>query len=156
MMRRTLPLAFLLAAACGEATGPKPRGPAVQTADLTGLYQGRGAGDEQSRLCMITRPEGSASFGIVAWGPGGSVCSGSGEAVRDGDSVELSMGGDEQCAIPATMHGTLLTLSENLSGNCAYYCSRGASFAGETFEKIGGTAPDAMRATDLVGDPLCY
>jgi hypothetical protein len=155
-MRRTLPLLLFLAAACGEATGPEPRGPAVQTADLTGLYEGRGAGAEQSRLCMITRPEGSASFGIVIWGPGGGVCSGSGEAVRDGDSVELDLGGDEQCAIPATMEGLRLTLSENVTGNCAYYCSQGASFAGEIFEKTGGSAQDAMRATDLVGDPLCY
>jgi hypothetical protein len=105
---------------------------------------------------MLATPAGSVAFGIVTWGQDGGVCSGSGEAVRDGDSLELNMGGDEQCAIRATMDGVRLTLSENLSGNCAYYCSRGASFAGETFVKTGGTAQDARRATDLVGDPLCY
>jgi hypothetical protein len=155
-MRVTFPLALLLAAACGDHTVPEPRGPVVQTADLTGLYEGQGAGDEKSRLCMIAQPAGGISFGIVTWGPGGGVCSGSGEAIREGDSVELTMGGDEQCAIPARLEGVRLTLSENVPGGCAYYCSRSASFAGGTFEKTGGTAQDAMRAADLAGDPLCY
>ncbi|HUG45947.1 MAG TPA: hypothetical protein VMK31_05480 [Sphingomicrobium sp.] len=155
MRRATLLLLFLAAACGGERTAPEPRKAAVQTAELTGLYEGPRTGSEQSRLCMIAQPSGSISFGIVAWGPDGGVCSGAGKAVRKGDRVELAMAGDEPCVIAATAEATRLTLPESVPDGCAYYCSPGSSFAGATFEKTGGTAKDALRAPDLVGDPLC-
>jgi hypothetical protein len=157
-MRWTLFLMIGLLAACGrEETGPEPQPRAqVQTAELTGLYESRGADDERSRLCMMDRNAGETLFGMVAWGPDGGVCSGAGTAVRDGDTIRLTMAGDEQCVIEASARGTELTFPATVSNGCSYYCSRDASFAGKVFDKTGGTAEDAMRATDLVGDPLCY
>jgi hypothetical protein len=155
-MRLTIILTIGLLSACGrEGTGPEPRRAAVQTANLTGLYEGAAMAGERSQLCMVPHDTGDTAFGIVVRAPGGGVCSGAGEAVREGDSVQLTMAGDEQCVIAATADGTRLTLADNGSPGCRYYCSRKASFAGEAFEKTGGTAEDAMRATDLVGDPLC-
>jgi hypothetical protein len=155
-MRLTIILLAGLLVACGrDGTGPEPRRADVQTAELTGLYEGAAVGEEGSQLCMVPQDTGETAFGIVVWGRDGGVCSGAGEAVRDGNSVQLTMAGDEQCTMAATAEGTRLTLTDNGSAGCPYYCSRNASFAGEVFEKTGGTAEDAMRATDLAGDPLC-
>jgi hypothetical protein len=156
-MRWTIFLMIGLLAACGrEEAGPEPPRAQVQTAELTGLYEGRGAGDERSRLCMLAKTSGDIAFGMVAWGPEGGVCSGAGTAVRDGETIRLTMAGDEQCVIDASAQGTEMTFPATVSNGCSYYCSRDASFAGKVFDKTGGTAEDAMRARDLVGDPLCY
>lgn len=147
---------ILLLSACGggdgnESAGPESREAKVQTRDLTGLYEGEG----RTRMCMISRPSGTIAFGVVIWTPDGGTCSGAGEVVRQGDVLRLSMAGDEECLIEARMTGTQLTLPTNLPEGCAYYCGPGATLAGETFEKTGGTAEAAVLATDLVGDPLC-
>lgn len=155
-MRLTIFLMTGLLAACGrEGITPEPRKAEVQTAELTGLYEGGEVNGERSQLCMVPQDGGETAFGIVVRGPDGGVCSGAGTAVQDGADVRLTMAGDEQCEIASTAQGTQLTLTGNGSAGCPYYCSRNARFAGEIFEKTGGTVEDAMRATDLVGDPLC-
>jgi hypothetical protein len=65
------------------------------------------------------------------------------------------MSGDEPCTIEARIEGTRVAFPPSLPAGCAYYCSRGARFAGAAFDKTGGTAEDARRAQDLIGDPLC-
>ena len=144
-------------AACGEgnrASAPDPRQAAVQTADLTGLYEGRGTDEHKARMCMIPRPSGDISFGIVAGTPNGT-CAGAGEVTRDGNALRLAMTGDEKCVIEAKINGTRLAFGSSVPESCAYYCGPNATLAGAIFEKTGGTAETAMRATDLVGDPLC-
>ena len=161
-------LALSLLAGCGPDDGTdRARSPgesddrsttpaeaAVQTADLTGLYQS-GGGAEPSQLCVLDRGTGNARFGLVLRGPGEGVCSGAGAAVRRGESVALTMEGDEPSAIEARLAGRRLTFPAELPAGCAYYCGSGATMAGAEFAKVGGTAQDAMRARDLVGDPLC-
>lgn len=161
-MRQTILLpALAFAAACGtggdgnETGAPGAREAAVQTAELTGLYEGAGEGDRRDRICMVARGSGNTRFGIVTWGPEDRNCSGAGEAVRDGNVLRLSMAGDEECVIDAAIDGTTVTLPATPPQGCAYYCGPGESLAGKAFEKTGGTAEDALRATDLVGDPLC-
>lgn len=162
----------LLAGACGaqgglnQADGPKPANgaepaagggappPVVQTTTLTGLYEG-GTGQPRSQLCVVERAGGEGRFGMVVHGAGGQSCAGSGAAVRQGPAVRLSMQGDEACTVTAQLQGTRLVLPAQLPAGCNYYCSRGATLAGAAFDKTGGTAEDAMRATDLVGDRLC-
>jgi hypothetical protein len=65
------------------------------------------------------------------------------------------MTGDEQCVIEARIDGTRVTMPQTLPAGCAYYCGAGARMTGAAFDKTGGTAEDAMRAIDLVGDRLC-
>jgi hypothetical protein len=104
---------------------------------------------------MISEGSGAASFGIVTEAPNGGSCGGAGEAVREGNVLRLAMAGDEECAIEAQIEGTQVTLPASLPEGCAYYCGPGATLAGIAFEKTGGTVEDAMRTTDLAGDPLC-
>jgi hypothetical protein len=126
----------------------------VQTARLTGLYESAPAA-RRNQMCVIEREEGQARFGLVVWGAGSEGCSGAGTAVRQGQTLRLTMSGDEACTIEARIEGTRVAFPPSLPAGCAYYCSRGARFAGAAFDKTGGTAEDAMRAEDLVGDRLC-
>ena len=170
-MRRSLSFLPLLLCACGAqdsmsnhganstgAAATAPDAPAstpapVQVATLTGLYEGGPAG-RRDQMCMIER-EGRVRFGIVVRGAGSEGCSGAGTAVRQGDALRLDMAGDEACAIDARIDGARIAFPAALPAGCAYYCSRGARFSGAAFDKIGGTAEEAVRAEDLVGDRLC-
>ena len=167
-MRQAILFLAPLLAACGGGGGNDSAGrviaggetaasdsrPEVQTADLTGLYEARAQGAKRSRMCMISEEPSSAAFGLVVETPGGS-CGGAGEAVRTGNRLRLTMAGEGECAIEALLEGTQVTFPDSLPEGCAYYCGSGATLAGERFEKTGGTVEEAMRATDLAGDPLC-
>ncbi len=156
-MRQAILLLTPLLAACGGGggeTGERDSRGAVQTAELTGLYEARGQGGQGDRMCMVSEPSAAAGFGIVIEGPNGS-CGGAGEAVLANDRLRLVMTGDEQCVIEARVEGTQVAFPSTVPEGCAYYCAPGATLSGARFEKTGGTAEDAMRALDLAGDPLC-
>jgi hypothetical protein len=159
-MKRLLFLLLLPLAGCGTGDSPGNKAAtdvpakAVQTSQLTGLYEG-GEGPQRNQMCIVDRATGDARFGLVVWGPEQRSCSGSGQATRAGNVLRLAMTGDEQCVIEARIEGTRVTMPQNLPAGCAYYCGAGARMTGSAFDKTGGTAEDAMRAVDLVGDPLC-
>jgi len=138
----------------GAAPASPPGGP-VQTNTLTGLYEG-GSGTRRNQLCMIEREGGRTTFGFVIWGAGETSCSGSGPATRTGSRLELRLDGDESCALAAAIDGRRVTLPASIPEQCArYYCGTGATLTGATFDKVAGAEADAMRAVDLVGEPLC-
>ncbi len=162
-MKKSLLLMLLPLAACGTGDQPgnsagKARSgaseKAVQTTQLTGLYEG-GSTPQRNQMCILDRTGGDAQFGLVVWGPEQRSCSGIGQATRQGNVLRLSMTGDETCVIQARIEGTRVVLPQTLPQGCAYYCGAGARLTGATFDKVGGTAEDAARAVDLVGDPLC-
>lgn len=157
-MRPAILLLVPLLATCGRGDGNETASPnspePIQIARLTGLYEARGGGEQRSRMCMVSVVAGGTSFGIVTEASGGS-CGGAGEAVREGNVLRLTMGGDEKCVIEAQIAGREVTFPSSLAEGCAYYCGPGATLAGATFEKTGGTKEEAMRAMDLAGDPLC-
>jgi hypothetical protein len=142
------------AGAPGESAASSTPAAAVQTASLTGLYES-GPAERRNQMCVVDRATGDARFGLVVWGAGSEGCSGAGAAVRQGDVLRLTMSGDEACTIEARIEGTRVSFPGAVPPGCAYYCSRGARFAGAAFDKTGGTAEDAMRAQDLAGDRLC-
>lgn len=143
------------AAPSTSARGSSASSAPVQTASLTGLYEGAAASGRRNQICMVERSGGETRFGLVVWGAGSEGCSGAGSAVRQGESLRLTMSGDEACAINARIDGTRVAFPAALPPGCAYYCGRGARLAGASFDKTGGTADDAMRAEDLAGDRLC-
>lgn len=159
MRNGPLLLALLALGACrgggdSPGNGAAPSGTPAQTATLTGLYEG-GEGPRRNQMCMIER-DGTARFGLVVWArEGNNSCSGEGQATREGDRLSLAMRGDETCVIPARIEGTRVILPDSLPQGCAYYCASGAQMTGAAFDKTGGTEQDAMRAVDLVDDPLC-
>jgi hypothetical protein len=171
-MRKTaFLLPFLLLGACraqegmsnnaaGSTSGSAPTGTGTatpsappQTATLTGLYES-GSPPSRNRMCMVERG-GSARFGLVAWTGATESCSGSGSATRSGNTLRLTMQGDEACTFDARIEGTGVTFPGSLPAGCSYYCSRGGRLAGATFDKTGGAEADAQRAEDLAGDKLC-
>lgn len=138
----------------GDAASPRPSAD-VQTEQLTGLYEAASTAGQSAQMCMISDPSGAAAFGIVTRNSNAGNCGGAGQAVRQGNMLRLTMTGDEECLIQAQIDGTRVTFPSALPQSCSYYCGSGASLAGMTFDKTGGTTADAKRATDLAGDPLC-
>ena len=159
-MKKRLFLLLLPLAGCGTGDAPgngasaEAPAKAVQTSELTGLYES-GDGPQRNQMCIVDRATGDSRFGLVVWGPEQRSCSGSGQATREGNVLRLAMTGDEQCVIEARIDGTRVTLPQTLPAGCSYYCGAGAQMTGAAFNKTGGTAQDALRAVDLVGDPLC-
>lgn len=161
-MRKALCLAFCLAA-CGQSDGnggradrsgrpDAPRAP-VQTATLTGLYESGGA--RPSQVCIVEQGGGGGRFGLVTREGDRPGCSGAGTAVRAGDRLRLTMDGESACAIEARIREGEVAFPAAVPPGCSYYCAPGAPLAGLAFVKVGGTREDALRARDLVGDPLC-
>jgi hypothetical protein len=171
---KRIALLFLLAAGCGtsaqretneasvapkdappEAAAPEaPAGP-EEPAALTGLYEGART-QATDQLCMVAgaRPD-EARFGLVVWGSDLHSCLGAGQAVRQGDRLTLRMSGDSSCEIVSTVKDGAIAMPATVPQGCSYYCGARASFAGASFTRKGATTADAMKATDLVGDPLC-
>ena len=159
-------LVLIALAGCrGEEQGNSAAGPsasggggsqkAVQTAALTGLFES-GEGPRRNQLCIIEREGRPTNFGFVTWGPGEKNCSGSGVAARDGNILRLRLDGDESCALNAQTDGRRVTLPANIPRECQrYYCGDGAQMSGASFDKVAGEQADALRATDLAGEPLC-
>ena len=157
-MRQVL-MALMLVAGCGAGSdqGNQAKGSGkggdVPITELTGLYEG-GTSLRPNQMCMIERG-GEASFALVVWGTNMHSCSGSGQAVKQGNMLRLTMAGDETCSIEATVSGATLTLPNALPEGCAYYCGAQAKLSGVSFAKKSSSVEDALKAKDLVGEPLC-
>jgi len=155
--------AFALLAGCSgggdDAADRNEALPAGQTAaggsltTLTGLYEG-GETRTPNQMCIV-EGTGEARFGLVVWGSNLHSCSGSGTVARAGDTLRLSMAGDEACTIEAKISGNTVTLPASVPDGCAYYCGARATLTGAVLTQKGNSVEDAGRAKDLVGDPLC-
>ena len=159
-MKRYFP-ALLLVAGCGsqEDSGNQAsasaEAPSISaSASLTGLYEGGNAG-QPDQLCMIDEGKAPVRFGLVVWGAENHSCLGAGEAVREGDSLRLTMAGDSTCRIEARIEGGNIVLPASVPEGCAYYCGARARFAARTLTRKGADEASARKATDLAGDPLC-
>ena len=160
---RKLVLPILLLAGCGDgADGPNPSSNQVEaridTSTLTGLYEG-GGGVRADQLCIIggDAADGAdrAAFGILVWGTNLASCAGSGTARRAGDRLILRMAGDQPCEVEAVIRDGQVRLPTEVPESCSYYCGDTARLSGAGFRKTADTIADAMKAKDLVGEPLC-
>lgn len=152
-------IALLLVGACGSGStvdnGSSPaESPAIDTSRLLGLYQS-GPQGQRNQLCMIGDAPDAAAFGLTVWGANLASCSGSGKAVRQENVLRLEMAGDQPCTVEARIESGKVTLPDTVPESCAYYCGNAATLARATFDKTGSTRADALKATDLVGEPLC-
>ncbi len=121
---------------------------------LVGLYEG-GAGNPRNQMCVVEGKGGEARFGLVVWGGNMHSCSGAGTLDRDGDKLRLAMAGDSACTVEATISGKSIRLPADTPAGCAYYCGARAKLGGAELTQTGTSESDAMKAKDLVGDPLC-
>jgi hypothetical protein len=161
-MRKTLILLTLLASCSREPESgngqavhrePRPQRTLGHLRELTGLYV---SGDRraQSRLCIIQRRR-SADFGLVIRGPGASSCSGSGKVRRIGRRLRFTMAGESRCTLNATIDHLSIVMPATAPRGCAYYCGSPARLTNVRLTRNGSTKDAAMRAKDLVGEPLC-
>ena len=154
-MKRVL-IALLLVAGCSDGDQPADESAVaggIDTTTLAGLYEG-GDAARPNQMCIFSEGEVDR-FGIVVWGADMHSCSGAGEAVREGASLRLAMAGDESCTIEATIVDGKVTLPTTVPEGCSYYCGAKAQLGSASFAKVGDTAEDALKARDLVGEPLC-
>ena len=135
------------------ATGAAPPAEARLTS-LSGLYEG-GKGDPKHQMCILEERGGKQSFGLVIWGGNMHSCAGTGTATREGNVLKLAMAGDSACTIEAKIAGITVTLPESVPQGCSYYCGAQAKLSGAQLSQVGTTKADAMKAKDLVGEPLC-
>jgi hypothetical protein len=173
-MMRILPLLLaasaLLAAACGGggegnqsaaagggtggSGGKAASAPIAATDALTGLYELK-SGGLPSQLCIVDRGGGAARFGLNVWGPNMHACSGAGTVARQGNGLTLTMAGDRSCTLDATIEGNAIRIGAKVPEGCAYYCGKNVELAGVSLARTGNTEADALKARDVVDEPLC-
>ena len=136
----------------GKQAGQRPAEP-PRLGTLVGLYEG--GGTPRNQMCVVEGKGGEARFGLVVWGGNMHSCSGAGTLAKDDGKLRLAMAGDSACTIEATISGKTVRLPEKTPAGCAYYCGARASLGGAELTQTGTTQSDAMKAKDLVGDPLC-
>jgi hypothetical protein len=136
------------------SVGARGRGGGEAPTSLTGLYEGD-SGAQKNQLCMVAKGGGEARFGLVVWGSNLHSCSGAGQARRQGERLILTMDGDETCVVEARVSGSTVSLPPDVPQGCAYYCGARARLGGATFARTGASEADALKAKDIVGDPLC-
>ncbi|WP_158702983.1 hypothetical protein [Allosphingosinicella vermicomposti] len=167
---RAVLIALLLLSACGregeeakqadgEASSERAKTPPVLRADgqpgsLTGLYES-GQGIGTSQLCAIEKSGQPTRFALVLRGAGDRSCSGGGTLRREGRDLHFTMAGESTCTFDARLEGRRLVISNAVPSGCSYYCTAGTSLAGAGFTMVAPSVEDALRARDLVGEPLC-
>jgi hypothetical protein len=121
---------------------------------LTGLYESK-SGGLSSQLCIVDRGEGAARFGLNIWGGNMHSCSGAGTVARKGGGLTLTMAGDRSCVIEARIDGDAIRLPAKVPEGCTYYCGARAQLTGISLTRTGKTEADALKARDVVDEPLC-
>jgi hypothetical protein len=142
------------ASAKAASGGASPTGPIGAGDSLTGLYEKKDGG-LSSQLCIVQRGGGEARFGMNLWGGNMHSCSGAGTAVRTGQQLTLTMAGDRACTITARIEGNAIRLPDSVPEGCSYYCGKNAKMTGVSLVRTGTTEADALKARDVVDEPLC-
>ncbi len=137
----------------GSGSGAAASGPIRAGDSLTGLYEKK-EGGLSSQLCIVERGS-AARFGLNLWGANMHSCSGAGTAVREGDRLTLTMAGDRACAIVARIEGNAIRLPDSVPEGCSYYCGARARMTGLSLARTGTSEADALKARDVVDEPLC-
>jgi hypothetical protein len=132
-----------------RASRAVPTAPPPRLGELTGGYE-HGA----SRMCILSAGRGHR-FALVIRGEGSASCSGSGTVSRDGAALRFTMRGDSACSWNGRIEGNAVRFTSGIDPGCAYYCGGEATLAGVALEQRGTGRAAAMRAKDLVGEPLC-
>ena len=140
------------ASASSTAQGSESRQPS-RIGALTGLYEG--GGQPRNQMCVVEGKGGEERFGLIVWGGYQQSCMGSGTITRSGGRIRLAMAGDSACTIEATISGKTVKLPSSVPQGCSYYCGSRASLGGAELIQQATTKEAAMRAKDIVGEPLC-
>lgn len=100
----------------------------------------------EDRFCAVGTNENGYQIGILAvFGPD-SKCEAQGEAQQEGESVHISLSGNEECKFEARFDGVELRLPGTLPKGCSDYCTTRAGFNGVSFY-LAGQGNSVARST---------
>lgn len=164
-MKRTAAAIALLLLSCSHTSAP-PSG-AANTADLesaairagviddpasvdlTGLYA-----RDTDRLCIV--PQGTAFRIGVSIDFGDQLeCNGAGTVTRSGGSLHVSFPGASGCEFDARFEGDRILFPGALPDACQSLCSRRASLAGLTVDRLSDSRSEAAAMRDAAGRRSC-
>lgn len=158
------PLALLLVlglAACSRGSGQRAAAPpdleqaAVRaglipdpkSADITGLYA-----RDTDRLCIVRAGGGYRAGASVDYGDDLN-CSARGSVARAGEVLSVNFGPD--CRFDARFEGDRIVFPGRLPEGCAHACSKRASLAALSVERLSDSAAEAGALRDAKGRLLC-
>ncbi len=121
------------------------RDPAASAA--TGLFAREG-----DRLCLIERGENVRIGGFIDYGDG-IGCTARGSASRMGETLSVEFG--QGCRFDAAFDGDRVRFPGKLPGGCERLCTRRASLAGLTLDRLSESASEAEALRDPKGQALC-
>jgi len=121
--------------------------PDANRTSLSGAYERR-SDLGVDLFCAVGNGEEDYKIGMVAIFGADSRCEARGTARRDGETLHLSLGKEQNCQFSAAYDGVQISVPGQLPEKCASYCSLRASFAGVTFSRVG--EGDAV-AKSLIG-----
>lgn len=162
-MKRVLAALLLLGGCQGESwPGARPTPSTLEaaaieagiisdpaSADPTGLYA-----RDRDKICIVPS---AAAFRVGIYADYGNdyFCSGSGEASRSGEALHIDLTSAPGCRFDANFDGDRVVIPGVLPDECQKACSRRASLAGLTVERLSDSAAEAAALRDGRGKMLC-
>ena len=137
-MRFLILAAALTLTACGREEAAVPT-----------LGVGTFAGDGRNVLC-VAGAAGQQRAGFIVYGEGDANCSARGRIEPKALTWDLVPDGEGECRIPVSVKDDRISLRTG-HPSCTYYCGKGATWVGETFQRTQTDRP----AADLAGDQVC-
>jgi len=117
--------------------------------DPTGLYA-----RDRDKVCVV--PSATAfRVGLYVDYGDDYFCSGSGEATRAGETLHVELTSAPGCGLDAKFDGDRITIPGALPDACQKACSKRASLAGLTVERLSDSPSEAAALRDGRGRTLC-
>jgi len=117
--------------------------------DPTGLYT-----RDRDKICVV--PSATAfRVGVYVDYGNDYFCSGSGEATRSGEVLHVDLSSAPGCSFDAKFDGDRIAVPGALPDACQQACSKRASFAGLTVERLSDSPSEAAALRDGRGRMLC-
>lgn len=117
--------------------------------DPTGLYA-----RDRDKICVV--PSATAfRVGLYVNYGDDYFCSGSGEATRAGETLHVELTSAPGCSFDAKFDGDRIAIPGALPDACQKACSKRASLAGLTVERLSDSPSEAAALRDGRGRMLC-
>jgi len=117
--------------------------------DPTGLYA-----RDRDKICVV--PSATAfHVGIFVDYGDDFFCSGTGEATRAGETLHVELTSAPGCAFDAKYEGDRISVPGALPDGCRKACSKRASLAGLSVERLSDSPSEAAALRDGRGGMLC-
>ena len=117
--------------------------------DPTGLYA-----RDRDKICVV--PSATAfRVGIYVDYGDDFFCSGTGEATRAGETLHVELTSAAGCSFDASFEGDRISLPGALPDACRKACSKRASLAGLSVERLSDSPSEAAALRDGRGRMLC-